>query len=74
MAHTSVRQTVGGVPVWEGEAIVHLKKDGELSTVTDDLKESVAVNTQPNLSEKDAIKLALGSNFRRNEIEPGTDG
>ncbi len=31
MADTHVQQTVGGVPVWEGEAIVHLKPDGELS-------------------------------------------
>lgn len=61
MAHTRVRQTVGGIPVWEGEAIVHLRADGEVSTVTDDLKEAVAVNTQPNLSEKDAIGAALDS-------------
>ena len=50
MAHTHVRQTVEGVPVWEGEAIVHLKQDGELSVITDDLKEGIAVNTKPNLS------------------------
>ena len=61
MAHTRVRQSFGGVPVWEGEAIVHLNQDGSLSTVTDDLKESVAVNTQPNLSEKEAINLVLDS-------------
>ncbi len=36
MAHTKVRQTVGGIPVWEGEAIVHLNPDGELSSITDD--------------------------------------
>jgi hypothetical protein len=41
MAHTKVRQTVGDVPVWEGEAIVHLKADGSLSTITDNLKESL---------------------------------
>ncbi len=59
MAHTRVRQTVGGIPVWEGEAIVHLKQDGSLATVTDDLKEGIAVNTEPNLSEKDAYNLAV---------------
>ena len=59
MAHTRVRQTVGGIPVWEGEAIVHLRKDGELSTITDDLKESIAVNTEPNFSEKEAYNLAV---------------
>jgi Zn-dependent metalloprotease len=60
MAHTKFRQTVGGVPVWEGEAVVHLKQDGSLSTVTDELKELISVNTEPNLSEKDAINAALG--------------
>jgi Zn-dependent metalloprotease len=61
MAHTRVRQTVGGVPVWEGEAIVHLNTDGSLSTVTDDLKEMIAVNTKANLSDQEAISLVLDS-------------
>ena len=59
MAHTRVRQTIGGIPVWEGEAIVHLTKEGELSTITDELKESIAVNTEPNFSEKDAYNIAV---------------
>lgn len=59
MAHTRVRQTVGGVPVWEGEAIVHLRSDGALSTITDDLKEGIAVNTTPNFSEKQAYRFAV---------------
>lgn len=58
MAHTHVRQAFEGVPVWEGEAIVHLKQDGELSVITDDLKEGVAVNTKPNLSAEEAILAA----------------
>jgi len=60
MAHTKVRQAIGNIPVWEGEAIVHLNPDGELSTITDDLKQSIAVNTQPNFSAKEADKFALG--------------
>jgi Zn-dependent metalloprotease len=63
MAHTHVQQTIGGVPVWEGEAIVHLKSDGELSLITDDLKENVAVNTQPNFSPSEALEFA--SNTKR---------
>lgn len=59
MAHTRVRQTVDNVPVWEGEAIVHLKSDGSLLTVTDDLKESISVNTTPNFSKEEALALAL---------------
>jgi thermolysin len=60
MAHTRVRQSVNGIPVWEGEAIVHLKSDGELSTITDNLKESPAINTEPNLSAEDALQIARG--------------
>lgn len=61
MAHTRVRQSVNGVPVWEGEAIVHLKQDGSLASITDDLKESIAVNTEANLSPRVAIDVALDS-------------
>lgn len=59
MAHTRVRQAVNGIPVWEGEAIVHLKSDGTLSTVTDDLKEAIAVDTTPNFGEKQAFRAAV---------------
>jgi Zn-dependent metalloprotease len=61
MAHTKVQQFVGGIPVWEGEAIVHLKADGSLSTVTDALQERVAVNAQPSLTKEDAISAATGN-------------
>lgn len=58
MAHTHVQQTVNGIPVWESEAIVHLKPDGELSRLTDDLKEGVAVNTQASFKAREALDLA----------------
>ncbi len=58
MAHTHVQQVVGGVPVWEGEAIVHLKSDGALSSITNELKETIAVDTTPNFSKEDALRLA----------------
>ncbi len=64
MAHTRVRQTIGGVPVWQGEAIVHLTPQGEVSSVTDDLKENVAVNTQANISAQSAIRLATRGTVR----------
>lgn len=64
MAHTHVQQTINKVPVFEGEAIVHLKSDGELAVVTDALKEGIAVNTEPNLSDADAI-AAAERNYRR---------
>ncbi len=58
MAHTKVRQTVVGIPVWEGEAIVHLKSDGSLRSITDDLKDNISVNTQPNFDTEEAVKIA----------------
>ena len=58
MAHAHVQQTIENVPVWEGEAIVHLNADGTTADITDDLKDSIAVNTQANFSEKDAVKMA----------------
>jgi Zn-dependent metalloprotease len=75
MAHTHVQQLIGGVPVWEGEAIVHLKSDGELSLVTDELKESIAVDTKPNLDPSDAFLAARRTNrgFRVVTEEPSVD-
>ena len=62
MAHTHVQQRVAGVPVWEGEAIVHLKSDGDLSLVTDELKESIVVDTKPNFDADEALKIARRTN------------
>lgn len=71
MAHTHVQQVIGGVPVWEGEAIVHLKGDGQLSLITDDLKETLALETKPNLTADDAVfaakRMYRGSRFLTEE-------
>ena len=63
MAHTRVQQKVDGIPVWEGEAIVHLKADGSVASITDDLKDAISVRTSPDLGEKDADRLAV-SNYK----------
>lgn len=67
MAHTHVVQVIGGVPVWEGEAIVHLRSDGELASVTDDLKENIFVNTTPSYTPEQILdyakRLDRGSRF-----------
>ena len=65
MAHVHVQQTVGKVPVWEGDAIVHLAQDGSLASVTDDLKESVAVDTNPNFPAESALEIARGRGVNR---------
>src|SRR3954467_6807985 len=34
--HVHVRQTRGGIPVWGGEAILHLDRAGQVTGITDD--------------------------------------
>jgi Zn-dependent metalloprotease len=70
MAHTRFQQTVNDIPVWEGEAIVHLNADGELKDVTDNLKEAVAVNTQPNFSAPEAFNIARSVAGISNSVSP----
>ena len=61
-AHTHVQQTHNGVPVFGGQAIVHLDtvNEVEATPTTDDLVEGVDVNTVPNLTSEDAIKVSKG--------------
>ncbi|HQR35193.1 MAG TPA: M4 family metallopeptidase, partial [Blastocatellia bacterium] len=61
MGHTRVQQMVNGVPVWGGEAIVHVKNDGSLFTITDSLRKDLKVETTPSLSAEDAIERAKAS-------------
>jgi Zn-dependent metalloprotease len=61
MTHTRLQQTYRGLPVFGGEAIVHLRADGALSAVTDELVRDVAVSTEPRLTEAEAVRLAIES-------------
>jgi len=58
MGHTRVQQMVNGVPVWGGEAIIHVKSDGSLFTITDSLRKDLNVETNPRLSAEEAIERA----------------
>jgi Zn-dependent metalloprotease len=59
MAHTRVQQTVDGVPVFGGEAIVHLTREGGLYAITDALVPDIAVDTTPDYTAEEAIDLAV---------------
>ncbi len=59
MAHTRLQQTLHGVPVFGGEAIVHLHDDGRLASITDALVPDPSVDTQPLVEADDAVELAL---------------
>ncbi len=56
--HARVQQTLRGVPVWGGQAIAHLRPDGTLEEVTDELARNVAVSTTPKLTADQAAAAA----------------
>jgi Zn-dependent metalloprotease len=60
--HTHVQQTHNGIPVFGGQAIVHLNavKGAEAEPMTDNLVEGVAVNTNASLTAAEAIAAAKG--------------
>ncbi len=58
MAHTRIQQTFHGIPVFEGEAIVHLHSTGEVRGLTDKLLRNISVDTNPDYLEDEAIDLA----------------
>ena len=59
MAHVKVQQLLGTVPVWGGEAIVHLATDGAIAGMTDSLLEDVDVDTTPAFTADEAIDFAV---------------
>ncbi len=62
LAHTRIQQKFKGVPVFEGEAIVHLHPDGSLNDVTDGFVKRVnrSLTVLPSVDEKQAVAIALG--------------
>jgi Zn-dependent metalloprotease len=59
--HAHLQQVVDGVPVFEGEAIVHLDPDGSVGGITQDLHPHIDVDTQPALSAEQAAGTAVAS-------------
>jgi len=62
MAHTRVQQYENGVPIFGGEAIVHLHPDGSVFAITDKINREVIQNrisTSPVLSAKEAEVAAI---------------
>ena len=59
MLHQRVQQRHGGVPVFGAEAIVHLRHDGSLFSITDSLLSDVDSPSEPLLGPRDAEDLAV---------------
>ncbi len=60
MGHAHVQQAVDGVPVFEGQAIVHLTADGRFAGITNDLHADIEVDTTPTMGADQAIGTAVG--------------
>jgi len=75
MAHVRVQQRFAGIPVYEGEAIVHLARDGRPMSITDHLFRNVQIDPVPRLLEADAVAIAMLEDDRLGEYtaEPQTD-
>lgn len=58
LTHARFQQRVGNVPVFGGEAIVHLDASGALSALTDDMLSDVQVDTNPTVRRANAIATA----------------
>ena len=58
-AHTRIDQFHQGIPVFMGEAIVHLNSDGSFQDLTDALLHDIQVDTKPELSAREAIEAAV---------------
>ena len=57
--HVRVQQTLGGVPVFGGQAIIHLRPDGTLRSITDNRFLDIAADTTPALSDVEAVLAAI---------------
>ena len=58
MTHIRVQQEMNGVPVWGGEAILHIDVDGRMGQHTDKLIHEPTLDTTPVLSADEGIELA----------------
>lgn len=74
-AHVRVRQNVGGVPVFGGEAIIHLDAAGSLEAVTEKLIRDITLDTTPTLRDREAVSLAVAEVGMDRSVtrEPKTD-
>lgn len=62
LVHTKVQQRYRGIPVFGGEAIVHLDRNGELFDVTNDVAAEVdeaRISTEARISADEAIQKAI---------------
>lgn len=57
-AHVRIGQEIGGIPVFEGEAIVRIGADGKFDSMTDKMLHDVNVDLTPAIKDRDALNIA----------------
>jgi len=57
-AHVRVQQTIGGIPVFASEAVIHIGRDGEFDSVTDGTLKDVVVDLEPSIDSDKAVDNA----------------
>ena len=75
MAHVKVQQAIAGVPVWGGEAIVHLQANGEVFALTDALIGGLNLDVRPDYDADEALDIAaaLALPWEAQTAEPRAD-
>ena len=58
MTHEKFNQELNGVPVFGGEKIVHKNPDGSIKSISGKTLSRIDINTEPTLSEQEAIDIA----------------
>lgn len=61
MAHTRVQQFEAGIPVFDGEAIVHLDTAGNVSTFTDGFIRNITADFTKNIKDTEALETAIAA-------------
>jgi Zn-dependent metalloprotease len=60
-AHVRLTQTFNDIPVFTGDALIHLSPDGLFSSMTDKLIRDIQVDTAPALLADEAIDIAIAA-------------
>jgi bacillolysin len=58
-AHARLAQSVEGIEVFEGEAIIQLGKDGKFDNVIDHFQRDLKLNQEPKIDAKEALAIAI---------------
>lgn len=58
-AHVRVAQEIGGIPVFGGDAIVHIGADGMFNSMTDRTLRDLKVDLTPAITDRDALNAAV---------------